>query len=511
MKNFFVCLPSALFIGVSILILSCNRAENSIMPDPEIKAGMATVSGKITGFELKEGEKAPVINLAVVNNVTSKQGAYKVSVNADGSFVFEVPVECSYNIGVLGSILLNPNTVSICLMPGEVTEVEIAREENGDINANMKGRVELPSDDMVNYFPIFERFLEARDTGRLYLMTPDEFSRFAIDNLLENRIKRATVDVVISEKGRRLAADNCKMYYLKGCLLSYTGYNMLNYRNDHSSGKPESFTPATPDISYYKFLKEFNLNDPQWIYSMFYSTVLQMILSNETMNIPPIDEMPVNEWLQGVKKIMSELIGNDQGLFYDMLVANAYSRQFVNELRPLSEKQIENIRSYFSNEEYVKILLRKNEEIIKADAERNKDKPVINSTPQVSKEAIIDAILSKYKGKPVVVDLWATWCTPCINAMEEMHEVKSKLKKSEVVFVYISNPSSPQKQWEEKAKTISGEHYYLSQEEWIALMDRYGFEAIPSYLFFDAMGNLKNKQTGYPGNESMLKMIQGIL
>ncbi len=85
------------------------------------------------------------------------------------------------------------------------------------------------------------------------------------------------------------------------------------------------------------------------------------------------------------------------------------------------------------------------------------------------------------------------------------------MKDKDIVFVYITDVSSPRKLWEEKIQAIGGEQYYLTQEEWEYVLDRFGFDAIPTYLFYDTKGELKNKMTSYPGTEKMQKMIEELM
>src|SRR5690554_8147761 len=43
--------------------------------------------------------------------------------------------------------------------------------------------------------------------------------------------------------------------------------------------------------------------------------------------------------------------------------------------------------------------------------------------------------LSDYKGKPVVVNLWATWCPPCIREMPVLDEAQQANQDIHFVFV----------------------------------------------------------------------------
>ena len=123
----------------------------------------------------------------------------------------------------------------------------------------------------------------------------------------------------------------------------------------------------------------------------------------------------------------------------------------------------------------------------------------------------MNTIIPKYKGSVVLVDFWATWCVPCLNAHYDIKPIKDELKEKGVVFVYLTDSSSPKPLWEGKIKGIGGEHYYLTESEWNYVLDSFSFTGIPSYLIYDKTGQLKHKFTGFPGTDKMREMIEALL
>lgn len=511
MNSFRFSFKPIFIIGICFVFLSCTQVKITKLPEPKIMAGIAKVAGKVTNFHLKKGEVNPTLTLEFPKPVTAEPGNLETKLSDDGTFYFGVPVECDTTIGVLSSAIFDRG-IFISLAGNNETKLEIIYGESGKIKANVVNMNKLTSDDMVHIVGVMGKMISHFSPERIprYNMLIEDFIPFEIKSL-ERKLNIANNDSILSNSAKNYITNEFKLIYLNTRFLDYKGIMKTDYMSFNDSKDWDKFTPYEPDKSYYTLLKYFNLNDPQYLYNGTYSIVLQTLLSNKTLNIPAIKDMPVEDWLKEVKTIMTDLIGSDAGLFYDLLAANAYARQFNNEVKPLSDKQKENIRSYFKNEEVAKILLKKNEEIIKLDEEKQRIITIINTTPAVPKEALMNAIISKYKGKAVLVDFWATWCLPCMEAMKANKIVKSEMHDKNVAFVYITTVSSPRELWEGKIKMIGGEQYYLTKDEWEYVMDSFGFTGIPTYLFYDTKGVMKNKITGYPGSEKMQKMIGELL
>ena len=128
----------------------------------------------------------------------------------------------------------------------------------------------------------------------------------------------------------------------------------------------------------------------------------------------------------------------------------------------------------------------------------------------IAGEEVFKTIVADYKGKPVLVDFWATWCPPCRAAMKTIVPVKEAMA-DKVTFVYVTTTSSPEDTWNEMIKEIHGDHYYVTEDQWNTLLDQFESEGIPTYVIVDKEGNVVNKYVGFPGVEIVTEELGKLL
>lgn len=124
---------------------------------------------------------------------------------------------------------------------------------------------------------------------------------------------------------------------------------------------------------------------------------------------------------------------------------------------------------------------------------------------QVEGADILPRIIAPHKGRAVLIDFWATWCGPCRKSMQAMVPLKKSLSSKDIVYIYLTGPSSPESIWKSSLSKMTGVHYRLTDSQWKYLCNSYGVTGIPAYLIISHDGKLQARYVGFPGVDVLQK------
>lgn len=113
-------------------------------------------------------------------------------------------------------------------------------------------------------------------------------------------------------------------------------------------------------------------------------------------------------------------------------------------------------------------------------------------TDTESKEVTFKEILKKHKGKTVVIEFWASWCSDCVKAMPKVKEMQAN--NPNVVYIFISLDKTFDK-WKAgiEKHELAGEHYWVNDEK--GMKGTFGksvdLDWIPRYMIINKKGQIE--------------------
>lgn len=104
--------------------------------------------------------------------------------------------------------------------------------------------------------------------------------------------------------------------------------------------------------------------------------------------------------------------------------------------------------------------------------------------------------LADYKGKVVVLNVWATWCRPCVAEIPELITAQNALKNSDVrvIGVAVDGGNVDLKKFLDKIRASGFETLIDSKQ---AIPGKMGVSVVPTNFIIDGNGNLVAYVEGY--------------
>ncbi len=127
--------------------------------------------------------------------------------------------------------------------------------------------------------------------------------------------------------------------------------------------------------------------------------------------------------------------------------------------------------------------------------------------------------LSDFKGKKVYINMWASWCGPCMREIPELEKVYQKYKNNkDIVFLSMTSPNdaefknqSPQDKSKDvilkKAKEL-GATYPVLFDVNDRFIINYAIRSFPTHILINSDGTFETRIAGAVTEESLTKEIE---
>lgn len=176
------------------------------------------------------------------------------------------------------------------------------------------------------------------------------------------------------------------------------------------------------------------------------------------------------------------------------------------------------MKSYFAfqkftakNEKYLNEDQKKRMEAIGSKLyEMRKGQPAVDFTYPDAQGKMVS--LSDFKGKVVLVDVWATWCSPCRDQLPYLKKLEEEMQGEDVVFMGVSvDVKKDLEKWKQFITDEQLPGIQLFADGWSKITKDYKITGIPRFMVFDGEGKVVEAMAPRPSSPDLKELLEGEL
>ena len=122
--------------------------------------------------------------------------------------------------------------------------------------------------------------------------------------------------------------------------------------------------------------------------------------------------------------------------------------------------------------------------------------------------------LEDLAGKIVYIDVWATWCGPCLREIPALKSLENDYHNKNIAFVSLSiDEKKDYQKWRTMIadKELTGIQLMADNNWNSSFVTSYGIKGIPRFILIDTVGNIINSDAPRPSNPEIRKILDELL